>query len=169
LSKSPEIESTNQNLVYDTNPLAMIVHPLYQTETTNLTDQSSLREPSPVAPPKPKPKPQQVSKSDPPKSKSKPKPQQRKTQSSQTIGVRRSQRLVSGFGTKKPPIIDTNVYEIVDSDEEEVIRDESEMTPEIVSQSTPQKAPEKSPPNKDISKTTSPINPPNIAPSKHDR
>jgi len=83
------------------------------------------------------PKTKETSKSDPIKAKARKGNSARRTKSSQSIRARRSQRLISGFGTRRPQIIDTNVYEIKDSDEEETIR-----TP------SPQKAPPKPPSEK---------------------
>ena len=182
LEQSSIFKESNETLV-ETNPLAMIIHPMFPIETflpskdgvtlshlEQISENSFLNVVAARTHEETISHPKKPSKSDPLRSKPKPKFKSNKSKSSPALRTRRSQRLLSGFGTKKTPIIDTNVYEIVDSDEEEVLREKaSKKTHEIAAQSTPQKAPKKSLPKKEVSKTTSPKNPPKIVPSKADK
>ena len=69
---------------------------------------------------------------------------------------------------KKPPIIDTNIYEISYSEDDEVVSEKDE-DPECVPQNTPQKAHSKSPSKKEIPKVVSPKKSPKTVPSKSDK
>lgn len=129
------------------HPLVMILHPLFQTEAPNLSQ----------VPPhlknfQPKPNPNFVRTTQSKPSKTKVKPTTRKAKSFQNLRTRRSQRLISGFGTKKHPIIDNTVYEISEEDSSHD-KNPSKTASKSVFTIPPKKAPSKSPSKKETFKT----------------
>ncbi|KEH20461.1 hypothetical protein MTR_8g078850 [Medicago truncatula] len=158
-ASSPERSSTLKTL-FETNPLAIIVHPSFLKNLPSFTPEDDPIQVSEVvfedlpkiptknqtAHTKPQNPKTKTTKSDPIKAKTGKGNPARKTKSSQTIRTRRSQRLISGFGTCKSQIKDTNVYEIKDSDEED--EQETRVASETIPTTSPQKTPPKPPTEK---------------------
>jgi len=132
----------------------MIPHPIFQSEIPSFT-----QTPPYLITEFTNPKTQRTSQSEP--LKAKPKPLAKETNSSQNFRIRRSQRLISRFGTKKPPTIDNTVYEILDSDEDTShVAKPSIVVSKSALNTPPKKAPSKSPSKEETSKTVPPQNAP---------
>ncbi|AES78647.1 hypothetical protein MTR_7g037600 [Medicago truncatula] len=158
-TSSPERSSTLKT-PFETNHLAIIVHPSFLKDLPSFTPEDDPIQVSEVVfeeipkvstenqivhtePQNPKTK---TTKSDPIKAKTGKGSLARRTKSSQSNRTRRSQRLISGFGTRKPQIKDTNVYEIKDSDEED--EQETRVAFETIPTPSPQRTPPKPPTEK---------------------